>query len=288
MSEGNTKANASDFLGRYREIVSDPLNVLIKRCPEAGLTVDDNVVLHNGIKVPYKGIHSYYDNFSDILVINRGVHEPLEEFVFQQVLKSIKCSTPTMLELGAYWGHYSLWLSSAFPKANLHLVEPESTNIEAGKYNFNLNGKSGNFIQSFVGKDSFSVDEFIHKNNFEHLTILHSDIQGYELEMLDDCKETLQSNLVDYVFVSTHSQNLHENVVLMLKSYGYRVEVSSDFEHHSTSFDGFVFASNTLVSPVFDNFKPLGRESINKLSPIELTSYIGDLAIWLDSNNLKK
>jgi hypothetical protein len=40
-------------------------------------------------------------------VLNRGVHEPLEEFVFQEVLKRLP-EACAMIELGAYWGHYSM------------------------------------------------------------------------------------------------------------------------------------------------------------------------------------
>ncbi len=49
------KAAAADFLGRFREIVSDPLNLLIKRHPEAGIVNGRYVTLHNGLQVPYKG-----------------------------------------------------------------------------------------------------------------------------------------------------------------------------------------------------------------------------------------
>lgn len=100
---------ASSFLERYREVVSDPLNILIKRVPEAGY-VDSNgcVILHNGNRVPVNGRLAYYGGFSDILVINRGVHEPLEEYCFQVVLGQIKSASPAMIELGAYWAHYSM------------------------------------------------------------------------------------------------------------------------------------------------------------------------------------
>jgi hypothetical protein len=40
-------------------------------------------------------------------VLNRGVHEPLEEYVFQELLKNLP-KTPLMIELGAYCGHYSM------------------------------------------------------------------------------------------------------------------------------------------------------------------------------------
>lgn len=144
------KAVGDDYLGRFREIVSDPLNLLIRRAARAGMTKGDLVVLHNGLRVAYTGEHAYYRNFSDILVINRGVHEPLEEYVFQEVLKHLP-ETPVMLELGAYWGHYSMWLKKIRPGADVHLVEPEARNLEVGRANFALNGYQGKFSQALVG-----------------------------------------------------------------------------------------------------------------------------------------
>ena len=84
------KAEPNDFLGRFREIVSDPLNLLIKRNYNSGMIDKDGYVfLHNGNRVPVTGENSYYEDFSKILIINRGVHEPLEEFCFQETLKKI-------------------------------------------------------------------------------------------------------------------------------------------------------------------------------------------------------
>ena len=57
----NFKANSADFLGRWREIISDPLNLLIKRDANSGLIDKDGFVyLHNGVKVPLTGCNSYY------------------------------------------------------------------------------------------------------------------------------------------------------------------------------------------------------------------------------------
>lgn len=83
------KAPASDFKQRFREIISDPINLLIQRHPKAGIVENGNVYLHNGLFVPVSGKHAYYEDFSDILIFNRGVHEPLEEYVFQELLKSL-------------------------------------------------------------------------------------------------------------------------------------------------------------------------------------------------------
>ena len=88
-------------------MIGDPLNLLIERDPRAGTVEGTDVYLHNGNRVPATGPGAYYGAFSQLLVVNRGVHEPLEEFVFQVVLKRLP-SSPIMIELGAYWAHYSM------------------------------------------------------------------------------------------------------------------------------------------------------------------------------------
>jgi hypothetical protein len=267
------KAGSSDFLGRFREVVSDPLNLLIQRDPRAGFVEDGFVYLHNGLMVPVMGPHAYYGDFSSVLVINRGVHEPLEEFVFQEVLKYLP-TAPLMLELGAYWGHYSMWLKLAHPEATVHLVEPELQNLNAGKHNFELNGFTGEFIQAFVGQNHFGVDQYLAETGIEKVTILHSDVQGYEVEMLDDCVQSLENKIIDYLFISTHSQQLHLEVIKQLKNFDYRVEISSDFDYETTSCDGFIFASSPLMEPIFKEFTPMGRIQIAEAQPDFLVDYL--------------
>jgi hypothetical protein len=273
-----TKANDNDFLGRFREIVSDPLNLAIQRDPRAGLVDGDFVYLHNGLRVPVLGPYAYYGQFSSILIINRGVHEPLEEFVFQEVVKRLP-NAPLMLELGAYWGHYSMWLKLAHPDATVHLVEPELQNINAGKHNFQLNGFNGEFIQAFVGKNQFGVDQYLAERGIERLTILHSDVQGYEVEMLEDCTKSLKSGAIDYLFISTHSQKLHLDVISLIESFNYRTEISSDFDNGTTSCDGFIFASNASIEPIFPEFAPMTRVEIADAQPDFLVDYLVNIML---------
>ena len=247
------KAEASDFLGRFREIVSDPLNLLIDRVVEAGQVNNGFVTLHNGHQVAVSGQFAYYDGFSDILIINRGVHEPLEEYVFQQLMKVVS-PQPSMIELGAYWGHYSMWLKKARPSAKTVLVQAEEDNLAVGRANFDKNGYEGEFICAFVGKGQFAIDPFFQERGLSGLDILHSDIQGSELEMLDDAVNALGTHQITYVFISTHSQAIHLSVVSKLRRFGYRIEVSSDFDSETTSYDGLVFASSPRVQPLFADF----------------------------------
>lgn len=255
------KAQANDFMGRWREIVSDPLNLLIERHALAGHVHDNLVYLHNGNRVPIAGPGAYYGEFSYILVINRGVHEPLEEFVFQELLKVLP-ESPTMLELGAYWGHYSMWLKKCKPAASVHLVEPTLENINAGKANFELNRYGGEFVQDFVGNGNFSVDAYLQTRGIAKLDVLHVDIQGFEVEMLDDCTQSLEQQSIDYIFISTHSEELHEEVIRRLKLFNYQIEVSADFDFQTTSYDGLVFASSPSKNRILCDFKPLGRVDI--------------------------
>ncbi len=260
------KADGADFLGRFREIVADPLNLLIRRHPHAGMIEGDHVILHNGNRVWRHGPLAYYQQFSDILVINRGVHEPLEELAFQEMLPHLQAS-PIMLELGAYWAHYSMWLKRARRAAQLVMVEPEPGNAAVGRANLALNGMDGEYVEAFVGRGRFEVDSWMAETGIQRLDILHADIQGYEVEMLEGARQTLAEKRVDFCFISTHSQSLHQAVHRALTAAGYRIEVSADFDHQTTSFDGFLLAVHPDRPPVLPGPAPLGREDIARSGP---------------------
>ena len=281
-SDPNKLEKATLFTERFREIISDPVNLLIKRTPTAGyVDSENNVILHNGIKVPIRGKYSYYENFSDILIINRGVHEPVEEYCFQELINSLKKQNLdkfTMLELGAYWGHYSMWLKSNLSFADCYLVEPDLINYECGKNNFLINNLEGNFINEKVSSEYFTVDKFFKKHpNLEFINILHSDIQGYELEMLKNSKNCLSDNIINYIFISTHSEDLHKNCIDYLKKFNYEIDVSSGFDRETTSTDGFLMARSKNSSKIFMNSDFLGREEITNTSPYQLIDYLNNL-----------
>lgn len=196
----HTLQKASVFIERFREIVADPLNILIERVPQAGYVDRDGcVILHNGNRVPVSGDFAYYSDFSDILIINRWVHEPLEEFCFQEVLKKISTTSPVMIELGAYWSHYSMWLKKRYTNANCFMVEPSKPNLEAGQHNFRLNGYKGEFLNMFVRAGHFRIDDFLNERRIDDVDVLHSDIQGFELEMLQGASAALSERKIKYV-----------------------------------------------------------------------------------------
>jgi hypothetical protein len=261
------------FLERYRDIVSDPLNLLIVRHPKAGRIEESFVYLHNGLRVHWSGESAYYGSFSEILVINRGVHEPLQEYVFQELLKRIG-SRPRMIELGAYWGHYSMWLKAARPAAEVILVEADAAHLEAGRLNFRTNAMQGEFIQAFIGDAGFRIDTFLRDRNLHRLDILHADIDGAEVEMLAGAADAFSGRHVDYAFISTHGNERDRQVREMLQRSGYRVEVASDSEAETTSFDGLIFATSPNVDPLFSAFSLFGRNRIESAGPDELLAFL--------------
>ena len=80
----------------------------------------------------------------------------------------------------------------------------------------------------------------------DHLDILHTDIQGYGVQMLERCEKSLKGCVIDHLFISTHSQELHTKIVSEIERVGSVLEVSRNFDNDTTSYDGFVFASRSV------------------------------------------
>jgi hypothetical protein len=132
---------------RIRLVIQDNHNQLIPRCRDAGQFRKNNLVMHNGLVVSPL---SYYNKpMLQMLVANRGVHEPEEEFLFSVVVRMLS-PTATMLELGAYWSFYSMCFLNGFPQRTAFMVEPEVENLKSGMQNFALNSLKGTFVQASV------------------------------------------------------------------------------------------------------------------------------------------
>lgn len=208
---------------RIANTLACPDNEHILRVDDAGSVHGDQQVMHNGLRIVPGSYHG--NNVSLQLQKNKGVHEPEEERVFQEVLKHIPESA-TMLELGAYWGFYSMWFQKEIPNATCYLIEPETEHLEFGKNNLALNGMKGNFHQALIDEKSgqaddgtpiICVDDFMETKGIKHLNMLHADIQGFERRMLEGARKAFERNAIDHVFVSTHrakkSEHPHINAI---------------------------------------------------------------------------
>lgn len=239
---------------RIQEAISSPDNQHIDHVEKAGQIFDDYQLMHNGLKIK---LGSYYDyGNSKLLELNKGVHEPQEEYVFQEVLKHIKAGG-TMLELGAYWSFYSMWFKRVVANSKCYMVEPDLYKMNFGKLNFELNQMQGRFIQGFIGKNShsqglipvLSVDQIMADNRIDRLSILHADIQGFEYEMLEGATTLLTKQQADYIFISTHSNQVHTACKNMLLQYGYHIFADANLDE-SYAWDGLLVARSENASEV--------------------------------------
>jgi hypothetical protein len=237
---------------RLEQVLACRDNAHLPRHAEAGRVSGGVMTMHNGLRV-HAG--SYYGWGSQrILERNGGCHEPQEERAFDEVLKHVAPGS-AMLELGAYWSFYSLWFATAVPRARNWMVEPEAGNLEKGRANFELNGKEGTFVRAFVGARHeprgepavISVDGLMAEQGLDRLAVLHSDIQGYEVEMLEGARGTLAERRADYVFISTHSNQLHRECCERLRAAGYRIWQDIDLDA-SFSHDGLIVAQSPEVA----------------------------------------
>ena len=212
-------------------------------------------VMHNGLKVLYGRYYGKWMN--DIIAKLGGVHEPQEERVFYEVLKHIPANA-SMLEAGCYWGYYSMWFAQQVAGARPYLVEPHPLQMRVARRNFELNCLTGDFTLGYFGGypehklkiqaqrvgdlPRFTVPEFMDQKGLARITILHSDIQGYEEDMLSGAQELLDDRRIDWIFVSTHGKR-HLPCRDILTNAGYRMIAEHDLSE-SASMDGLLVAQN--------------------------------------------
>lgn len=244
---------------RIRDVISCPDNTRLPRVANAGCIINGIQVMHNGIEVIVDG---YYGNgITRMLAANGGCHEPQEEVVFESIVRSLPPGA-VMIEAGAYWAFYSIWFCKTIPQARAYLIEPEKINFDIGKQNFAHNNCQGEFSHGYVGAlpgradDGLSIiaiDEFTAERGLDHVHLLHADVQGAELELLTGSKNLLSSHAVDYLFISTHTMELHSQCIDALQQHGYRILASVDMTE-TYSVDGILVAcSPTVTPPVFEH-----------------------------------
>lgn len=233
------KAQTGDYEGRIRQVVSDPNNIYIPRVANAGEVIGDYQIMHNGIKVLAGG---YCRGLIDkMLKVNKGVHEPQEERVFMEVLRYMAPES-TMIELGSWWAFYSMWFYNEVKDAQCFMIEPDKNLMEIGKKNFIANQMKGDFTLGNIGDRGIKIDDYIKEKGIDFVDILHSDIQGAELQMLQGAERAIDEGKIGYFFIGTHRQKLHYDCLSFLKAHDYIIITSIDFDNETYCFDGVLVA----------------------------------------------
>ena len=231
---------------RLNETIECPDNEFIPRVENAGTVSGGKQVLHNGLKIH---LGSYYGpEVAQILQANRGVHEPQEERVFQEVIASLPAGA-TMIELGSFWSFYSMWFHSVVPQSRNFMIEPDKFNKGCGERNFKLNGMQGDFTLAMIADKSsvgpegrtVCVDDFVAEKGIEHISLLHSDIQGFEYLMLQGADSMLDAGKIDFIFISTHSNEVHAQCLNHLLERDFFIIAETDRDG-TYSEDGLIAA----------------------------------------------
>ena len=221
--------------------------------------------MHNGPKVLY-GRH-YGSWVNEIFKALGGVHEPQEELAFHEVLKHMPDGA-TMVEAGCYWGYYSMWFKHQVPNSKVFLVEPHSNQMHVAQDNFELNDLEGDFLNGYFGAYPekkmeiqkrrmgggelmrYTSSQYMDLKGLERISLLHSDIQGHEEELLATGEDALSAHLIDFLFISTHGQR-HPACKEILERHGYRILVEHSVGE-SASADGLLVAQNLNHAPIGD------------------------------------
>ena len=227
-------------------VKQSPDNARLHRVADAGRVFADHQLMHNGLQI---SLGSYYDFGNTVLLQeNQGVHEPQEELVFERVIASMPPNA-AMMELGSYWAYYSMWFASRVANAQCFMIEPDPHKMNFGKLNFQRNGLKGTFKLGFISDHTnyrssiptLHVDELMTNFRINFLHILHSDIQGYELAMLRGAERAIADKKIGYFFISTHSNQLHEDCKTLLREKGYVIVCDANLDE-SYSVDGLIVA----------------------------------------------
>lgn len=236
-----------------RDCDSLPRDLMAGQClVENDLAVQ---VMHNGLRVLYGRDYGSWVN--QIIENLDGVHEPQEEYVFHEVLKHIPAGA-TMAEAGCYWGYYSMWFKKQVKDSKVFLIEPQPNPMKVALKNFEINGLEADHKHAYFGNypekkkaiqirrlgelPQLTVGDFMEMKKLDRLTLLHSDIQGHEAEMLDGARDLLAQRRIDWLFISTHGSR-HGSCKQVFDDAGYRI-VAEHSVGGSASADGLLVAQN--------------------------------------------
>jgi FkbM family methyltransferase len=219
-------------------------------------------IMHNGLRVVAGGYHGQW--MTDLIRLCRGHHEAQEERLFHEVVKRLPANA-TMIELGGFWSYYSLWFLKDRPGRRSVVIEPDPHNLEVGRANAALNKLAPVFKAGFAGATfedevpfatevsgvqllpRYSVRHLLDEQGWPKIDLLHLDIQGAELEVVESCRDLFATGVVDWIFVSTHAHQIsgdpltHQRCLAVLRECGAIIEAEHDVQE-SFSGDGLIVA----------------------------------------------
>jgi hypothetical protein len=244
----NRKVTDKTWLERTADVQQCKDYLLIQKNTNAGKIIKGRQFMHNSIQIFPDSYYGYAG--TALLVQNKGIHEPQEEYIFQQVLPYFEPGS-SMLELGSFWSFYSMWFAKEVPNSRNFMLEPVELNLKIGKYNFEMNKVKGTFLKGYAGENPgiapdgikvYSMESLAREINLNYLDLLHCDIQGFEKEFLEGAASWLTEKKIGWLFISTHSEAIHQHCLKLLVEKGYEIKADISLAD-SYSVDGLITAA---------------------------------------------
>ncbi len=206
--------------------------------------------------------------------------------LFKSIIEDVDPNNPVMIEIGSFWGLWSLLFRKKFENGKNILIELGKRQLYVGLRNFYNNRFDcafyhGGFnvedsqtfenrkfdieydtyadadvnIDNLISSDeelrgyfecmemtgkNLEFEKIITENKIDEISLLHMDIQGSELNLIRDIRSYLKSKKIINLVVATHSSQIHEEIINILKSYEYKILIES--EYGSIGGDGYIYA----------------------------------------------
>ena len=217
-------------------------------------------LMHNGVKVVADGYCGAW--MTQIIEGLKGHHEPQEELLFHALLRHVRPAT-RIVELGAWWAYYACWYLREVPDSTALCIEPCLDHLRVGEHNAVLNGVSGRvaFKNAWIGRKqdgqvlAHSVDglpclnmEAILESAGGPIEMLHVDIQGAEIGLIETMGDAVSTGAIRFLVVSTHHESIsgaaftHDDCIRAIRRLGGVILAEHSVEE-SYSGDGLIVAS---------------------------------------------
>jgi len=146
------------------------------------------------------------------------------------VIKKSASNAAWAVDVGAGAGELSIYFLRQPRCRMIYAFEPQATEVELFRQNVLLNGLQGDqrlvILEKFAGPadgtKSLPIDQL--QLDLGAKGFLKIDVDGYEVDVLESAKKTLQEAKPD-VLVEVHYKQLEAACIDILKAYGYGVRV---------------------------------------------------------------
>jgi len=162
-----------------------------------------------------------------------------------------------MIEVGSNIAYYSLLFKHILGKEKTIniMIEPHPPSLELGENNFKLNNCSGFFYKRGIGKEwtiqpdpnlknltsePILLSEIFETHELNCIDVLHSDIDGSELTLLDENKNLFVKKQIKHVYILTHSDSKHDGCKKFFQNLDYNLILDIPYSEKKVGYDGLL------------------------------------------------